>query len=82
MKKFYSTAMLALGVLWICSCGNDTGTHNNQETGSGNADSSSNVVTPPDNSSATNPSMADTAYPRKDSAAGNKDRKDSASMKH
>ncbi len=71
-------AMLAAGVLWISSCGNDTGTHNNQETGS---DSSSSVVTPPDNSSATNPSMADTAYPRKDSAAGNNGRKDS-SMKH
>lgn len=75
-------ALLTAAALWITSCGNGTGTNGNQETGSGSTDSSSNVVTPPDNSSATNPSMADTAYPRKDSAAGNSGRKDSSSMKH
>lgn len=81
MKKLYSMAMLAAGLLWITACGNNSGS-GNQDTGSGNRDSSSNVVTPPDNSSATNPSMADTAYPRKDSANGNMNRKDSGSMKH
>ncbi len=56
MKKFYFAAMLASGIVFISSCGNNEGGESNS------TDSSATTIPAPGNSSATNPSMADTAF--------------------
>lgn len=72
MKNLYLAAMLASGILIFASCGN-------QEAGENkSADSSASIIPPPDNSSATNPSMADTAF-SKDHIDTLQVKKDSAS---
>jgi predicted small secreted protein len=61
MKKFQVLAVLAISGMLITACAN------NSTTEGAGTDSSTNVIPPPDNSSATNPSMADTAYSHSDS---------------
>ena len=56
MKKIFSVAAVALGLFFVTACGNNNA---NTET---KADSTNVVVPPPDNSSATNPSSADTNF--------------------
>lgn len=56
MKKIFTVAAIAMGVLFMTACGN-----NNANTDT-KADSSNVVIPPPDNSSATNPSLADTNF--------------------
>jgi PBP1b-binding outer membrane lipoprotein LpoB len=64
MKKIYF--ILSIAALVFASCGNNAGS--NKST----ADSSASVTNPPDNSAATNPSLADTLY-NKDSTRVKKD---------
>jgi len=56
MKKIFSVVAVAVGLFLMTACGN-----NNANTDT-KADSSNVVVPPPDNSSATNPSAADTNF--------------------
>jgi PBP1b-binding outer membrane lipoprotein LpoB len=56
MKKFYLAATLASGIAFFSSCGNNEAGENKS------TDSSATTIPAPDNSSATNPSMADTAF--------------------
>jgi PBP1b-binding outer membrane lipoprotein LpoB len=61
MKKLHLLAVLAVSAMLVTACGNSSTTDETR------TDSSTNVIPPPDNSSATNPSMADTAYSHSDS---------------
>jgi PBP1b-binding outer membrane lipoprotein LpoB len=70
MKKLHFIAALAISALFAIACGNNkAGTETT-------ADSSATVIPPPDNSSATNPSLADTNY-SKNNADTLKAKKDS-----
>jgi hypothetical protein len=77
MKKFNFIAAVPIAIsVFFASCGNSSET-----TDTSKKDSSQSVVPPPaDNSSATNPSLADTAYSK------NKDtttvKPDSSKVKH
>jgi predicted small secreted protein len=64
MKKVYF--ILAIAAVTFASCGN------NASSGKSKVDSSASVTNPPDNSAATNPSLADTLY-NKDSTRVKKD---------
>ena len=64
MKKIY--LMLAVAAFTFASCGNNAGSDKSK------IDSSAAVVNPPDNSAATNPSLADTIY-NKDSVKVKRD---------
>ncbi|MEP7277165.1 MAG: hypothetical protein ABI813_00860 [Bacteroidota bacterium] len=56
MKNLFFTVAVAMSVICFSACGNNSGGSDN------GTPSSTNVTNPPDNSSATNPSLADTAY--------------------
>ncbi len=73
MKKLFLMTAIAGASFFFAACGNNSADAN-KITG----DSSANVVKPSDNSSATNPSVADTAY-----SNNNADtlKKDSSKMK-
>lgn len=72
MKKVSFFLTVAITAIVFAACGNNKG------TGTNNTDSSSaNMTKPADNSSATNPSVADTAY----SNDSTKMKKDSSKMK-
>ncbi|HTL10417.1 MAG TPA: hypothetical protein VL307_19215 [Chitinophagaceae bacterium] len=59
MKKIHFFAAIAAGMLTLAACGDS----NNSGDGSKSPDSTANnVVPPPDNSSATNPSLGDTNF--------------------
>ena len=73
MKKLSIVAAIAIGSLFFAACGNNSG------SGTGSTDTSAtNTIPPPDNNSATNPSMADTGYSHNDSTGM---KKDSSKMK-
>ena len=67
MKKLFIIASIATATFTFTACGG-----NGTDTSGAKTDSSSSVVHPPDNNSATNPSLADTAY-SKDSTSMKKD---------
>jgi hypothetical protein len=73
MKKFNFVAAVPIAVsVFFASCGNS------KSDKAGKNDSTQSVLPPPaDNSQATNPSLADTAYSRYDST-----RKDSSKKNH
>lgn len=70
MKKFNFISAVPLAVtVFFASCGNASDAKDNKKT-----DSSQSVLPPPaDNSQATNPSLADTAYSRMDTTTTRKD---------
>lgn len=70
MKKIY--VVLAIAAVTFASCGN------NANTDKAKTDSSANVTNPPDNSAATNPSLADTA----NAMDSSRTKKDSSKMNH
>ncbi len=73
MKKIFLVLSIAAASLYFGACGNNS-------AGSKSAtDSSANVTNPPDNSSATNPSVADTAYSKN---YADTTKKDSSKVKH
>ena len=72
MKNFHFFTALVVGALSVTACGNNTGSN------AGSPDSSANLMPVPGNSSATNPSLADTAYSKGDST---KMKADSSAMK-
>jgi len=68
MKKVFLMIAVATTTIVFASCGN-----NSAGSGTGTGDSSANVTKPPDNSSATNPSLADTAYSKNNADTTKKD---------
>ena len=78
MKQLFFILSLVAGAVCFTGCGNnDSGTSTNKDSAASKTDSSATLIPPPDNSSATNPSMADTAFLKKDTI-----KKDSSRMKH
>ncbi|MFT3933527.1 MAG: hypothetical protein QM726_07935 [Chitinophagaceae bacterium] len=76
MKKTHFIAIVIAGSFMYMACGNNSA--NTSTTGdttiSGRNDSMGTVIPPPDNSAATNPSLADTNYSKNhDSLAVKKD---------
>ena len=68
MKKLLLIATVATSTLFFSACGNETAGDANK------TDSTATVIPPPDNSAATNPSMADTNYSKnQDTSAVKKD---------
>jgi hypothetical protein len=61
--------------LFIIIAGTGGGSCNHRAGGQTSSDSTANGIMPPspDNSQATNPSVADTAYPKKDTTVNSKD---------
>ncbi|MEO5685241.1 MAG: hypothetical protein ABIQ88_21525 [Chitinophagaceae bacterium] len=74
MKKLFSIAVIALSACLFTACGD------NAADGPDKTDSTATIIPPPDNSSATNPSMADTAF-SKDHSDTSGMRKDSSKMR-
>ena len=64
MKKLHFIAALAVSAVFVTACDNNAGSDTNK------TDSSANVIPPPDNSSATNPSLADTNYSKNNDTSG------------
>ena len=80
MKKFNFILMTAIAVTFTvtaCNSSNPSGDSSKDSTVT-SRDSSGVLPPPSDNSSATNPSMADTAYSKKDTSNMNRD----SSIKH
>jgi hypothetical protein len=65
MKKLHFIAALAVSTIIVTACDN-----NNAGSDTNKTDSSANVIPPPDNSSATNPSLADTNYSKNNDTSG------------
>ena len=66
MKKLNFIAAVAISAILITSCGNNNG-GSATTSDSTKTDSSATLIPPPDNNSATNPSLADTAFSKNDS---------------
>ncbi len=64
MKKIHFVPALIICTILANSCSNNAGTPTNSDSASVRTDSI--VVVPANNSSATNPSLADTAFAKKD----------------
>lgn len=60
MKKLLLAAVIAITFLSVSSCGNNKS--NAAGSASDSVNTPRNITNPPDNNSATNPSLADTAY--------------------
>jgi hypothetical protein len=73
MKKLHLILAFAISASLVTACANNAGSDTNK------TDSSANVTPPPDNSSATNPSLADTNYSKNQDSSGMK--KDSSKIK-
>ncbi|MEO6315689.1 MAG: hypothetical protein ABIU63_04165 [Chitinophagaceae bacterium] len=68
MKKILIVTAIAASTFFVTACGDNTGAEPSK------SDSTATIIPPPDNSSATNPSLADTNFSRNhDTSAMKKD---------